>query len=148
MPMAIRNTSASTTPTTTGHSLPLLCFFFFDPPRSPPLASSAGAGWAGGTYCVASSLAEIKAEPLQVSECRTYPIVPLQVPGLSSGKLALKDNTNLYEISDEVNEVDRLLAACNTLANARQSKYRAERLAATIAANAHRFLRIMQHLCL
>ena len=93
-------------------------------------------------------MAEIKAEPLQVSECRTYPIVPLQVPGLSSGKLALKDNTNLYEISDEVNEVDRLLAACNTLANARQSKYRAERLAATIAANAHRFLRIMQHLCL
>ena len=54
MPMAIRNTSASTTPTTTGHSLPLLCFFFFDPPWSP-VVSSVGAGLAGGTYCVASS---------------------------------------------------------------------------------------------
>ena len=47
-------------------------------------------------------MAEIKAEPLQVSECRTYPIVPLQVPGLCSGLLSLKYNTKLYEISDEV----------------------------------------------
>ena len=39
--------------------------------------SSPGAAAAG------MAMAEIKAEPLQVSECRTYPIVPLQVPGLS-----------------------------------------------------------------
>ena len=40
MPRIIRNASVSTTPTTTGHSLPLLCFFF-DPPWSPAVASSA-----------------------------------------------------------------------------------------------------------
>ena len=54
-------------------------------------------------------MAEVKAEPLSsVRVSRTYPFVPFYLPGLSFGKLALKDNTKLYEISDEVNEVDRV----------------------------------------
>ena len=94
MPMAIRNTSASTTPTTTGHSLPLLCFFFFDPPWSP-VVSSVGAGLAGGTYCVASSSDSVSGSsrfvharycqrqqqklghPLVVVDLRTRPITTL-----------------------------------------------------------------------